>query len=120
MPEEVPDLDSAQPSGLYRFQVLNTWKGDADQKEVEVWALANFLMRDLPYYKGEKYIVYAEHNNGQYITIPDFCGPDHQFSDKYVRPILDDYAERVKSIEKQSLEVRLTMNNDASGTITLV
>ena len=119
-PKEIPDIDIGGVPDLYRFQVLNVWRGDTGQREVDVWAGTNFLMTGRPYSKGETYIVYAQQSNGHYTSAPDFCGPDQIFSEQEARTFLDEYKERIQHIQQTNLKVRLHLNTNASGTITLL
>lgn len=116
IPETIP-ASIFRPAGLYEFEVQRVWKGEA-KTNIHVWASLTFD-NYLPYEENNTYIVYAYKENGHYMTRPGFCGPDHVYSEEKMRTILHEYSSQNAYYSQNNMDVVLTLNENAHGTLTL-
>ena len=92
--ENRPSFTIWRLAGLYEFVVHKVWKGEPSIKKARVWASTTYYGY-APYKTGETVIVYAYKKDGDWITTPGFCGPDHVYSSVEMRMVLDGVADEI-------------------------
>jgi len=117
-PEDPPALGFPGNAGLFHFHVERVWKGDEQIKDIAIWATGS-LDGYIPYAPNQKYLVYAELENGILVARPDLCGPDHIFSEKTAKKHLTEYNQIIQNTPTSGLELGLQIDKGEKAILNI-